>query len=106
MGLLMRGYLVSSCRQMSYYGKYVKPNLILPLAGFCHYILVHIPSATQEIAKEKWKKTINHHNNFIHLKIFSDIFLNFALNFHVSVSQWRHVFAYVSYIQLYPHQLQ
>lgn len=29
---------------------------MLSLTGFYHYILVHVPSVTEEITKDKWKK--------------------------------------------------
>lgn len=64
---------------------------------FCHYTLVHVPSVTQEITKDKQKKTINLHNyfNILFFKYcFSNICLNLSLNFY-HLSQWRHVFMYV-----------
>lgn len=71
--------LVINFKQLSYYyRKYIKPNQILSLAGFCHYILVPVPSVTQEITKDKWKKQNNLHIYF-NIIFFNIILVTFAL---------------------------
>lgn len=77
-----------------------KPDSVF--GQFCHYTLVHVPSVTQEITKDKQKKTINLHNYFNILflnTILVTFVLIFPLIFIISPSGDTFLCMYVSYVQ-------
>lgn len=94
MHLLLKGCLVSSSRQLSYYEIYVKQNLILVLEGFCS-------QCDSGKYQRQVEKNINFHNYFSILSL-NIILVTFVWMLPLTlmlVSPSGNVFMYVSYVQ-------